>query len=536
MPDDPHGSRDGPPPPREPRSGGDAGTGLLGAIERIGNALPDPATLFALGALVVMAVAHWAVSAGWTVEKTVAQGGQLATVPLTARTLLSADGAYWALHDLVKNFVEFPPLGVVLVAMLGIGVAERSGLIGAALKAVMLAVPDWLLTPAMIFAGVMSSLGVDAGYVVLPPVAAALYKAVGRSPLVGLATVFAGVSAGFSANLFVTSLDPVLAKFSTAAAQLRDPAYQVAATANWWFMIASTVLLTLVGWAVTALWVEPRWRDRPAEHGGPVPVDASDLDAQRLAPQERRGLGAAALALAVTLAVFVVATLVPGAPLHAGPGERTRWIPVIVPLLFFAFLVPGVAYGAVVGQLRSDRDVARMMSETMAGMGPYLVLSFFAAQFIAWFRYTGIGEMLAITGGELLVRAALPSAALMVAFVGVVAVGNLFIGSMSAKYAFFAPVFVPMFMAVGISPELTQVTYRIGDSVSNVITPLNPYMVILLVFMRRYAPEGGLGTLVALMLPYTLVFTVAWTVMLVAWMGLGWELGPAGPLGYLPAP
>jgi len=524
------------PDPPTARYERDAPRGLLGAVERIGNALPDPATLFALGALAVMAVAGWAAAAGWTVEKTVAQDGQLATVALTAKSLLSADGAYWALRNLVKNFVEFPPLGVVLVGMLGIGVAERSGLIGAALKTVMLSVPPWLLTPTMMFAGVMSSLGIDVGYVVLPPVAAALYKAVGRSPLVGLATVFAGVSAGFSANLFVTSLDPMLAEFSTAAAQLRDPAYQVAATSNWWFMIASTVLLTGVGWGVTALWVEPRWRGRPAEHGGPVPVDASDLERQRLAPDERRGLWGAALALAATLAIFAAATWVPGAPLHVAPGEHPRWIPVIVPLLFFAFLIPGVAYGALVGEVRSDRDVARMMGETMAGMGPYLVLSFFAAQFIAWFRYTGIGEMLAITGGDVLVRAALPSTALMVAFVVVVAMGNLFIGSMSAKYAFFAPVFVPMFMAVGISPELTQVTYRIGDSVSNVITPLNPYMVILLVFMRRYAPEGGLGTLVALMLPYTLVFTATWVLMLVVWMGLGWELGPAGPLGYLPAP
>ena len=510
--------------------------GVLAAIERIGNALPDPATLFLLGALLVMGVSHWAALAGWSVEKTVARDGELLRVALGARSLLSADGLYWALRNLVKSFVEFPPLGVVLVAMLGIGVAERSGFIGAALKAVMLAVPSWLLAPTLMFVGVLSSMGLDAGYVVLPPVAAALYKAVGRSPLVGLATVFAGVSAGFSANLFLTSLDPLLAEFTTAAAQLRDPAYQVAATSNWWFMIASTVLLTGVGWGVTALWVEPRWRDRPAEEGGPVPTDGADLEGQRLSPEQRRGLGVALGALTVSLALMWAATRLPGGPLHAAPGEPARWIPVIVPLLFFAFLVPGIAYGVTVRTIRSDRDVARMMSETMAGMGSYLVLAFFAAQFIGWFRYSGLGEMLAITGGELLVRAALPNAALMVAFVGVVALGNLFIGSMSAKYAFFAPVFVPMFMAVGVSPELTQVTYRIGDSVSNVITPLNPYMVILLVFMRRHAPQGGIGTLVALMLPYAFAFTAAWVVMLVVWMGLGWELGPAGPLAYVPAP
>jgi len=518
--------------------GAAAGTrgGLLGAIERAGNALPDPATLFLLGALLVMGLSHWAAAAGWAVEKTVTHGDELVRVTVTARSLLTADGVYWTLRNLVKSFVEFPPLGVVLVGMLGIGVAERSGFIGALLKAVMLAVPAWLLAPTLMFVGVMSSMGLDAGYVVLPPVAAALYRAVGRSPLVGLATVFAGVSAGFSANLFVTSLDPMLAEFSSAAAHLRDPAYHVAATANWWFMIASTLLLTGVGWAVTSLWVEPRWRDRPASEGGPAPVDETELAGQRLSPAERRGLWVALSAAALTLALFCAATVIPGAPLHAPAGEPPRWIPVIVPLLFLAFLVPGVAYGVSVGEIRSDKDVARMMGETMGGMGSYLVLAFFAAQFIAWFGYSGLGEMLAIAGGELLVRAALPTTGLMVAFVGVVAVGNLFIGSMSAKYAFFAPVFVPMFMAVGVSPELTQVSYRIGDSVSNVITPLNPYVVILLVFMRRYAPGAGIGTLMALMLPYAAIFTLAWTALLVVWVLTGWQLGPAGPLLYLPGP
>jgi len=508
----------------------------LGALERAGNALPDPATLFLLGALAVMAASHLVAGAGWSVERTVVQEGERVAVTVGARSLLSADGVYWALANLVKSFVEFPPLGVVLVGMLGIGVAERSGFIGAALKAVMLAVPAWLLAPTLMFVGVMSSMGLDAGYVVLPPVAAALYRAVGRSPLVGLATVFAGVSAGFSANLFVTSLDPMLAEFSTAAAQLRDPGYRVAATANWWLMIASTFLLTGVGWAVTSLWVEPRWRGRPADEGGPAALDASELESQRLGPEQRRGLVWALLALAATLAAFAAATWIPGAPLHDPTGGSPRWIPVIVPLLFLAFLVPGVAYGVSVGEVRSDRDVARMMGETMAGMGSYLVLAFFAAQFIAWFRYSGLGEMLAIAGGELLVRAALPTAGLMVSFVFVVGVANLFIGSMSAKYAFFAPVFIPMFMAVGVSPELTQATYRIGDSVTNVITPLNPYVVILLVFVRRYAPRSGIGTLVALMLPYTLAFGAAWLVLLLVWLAAGWELGPAGPLEYLPTP
>jgi aminobenzoyl-glutamate transport protein len=526
---------------RPPKTRG-AAPGWLDRIERIGNALPDPTTLFLLGTVLVVVLSQLAAELDWTVEKSVAgpsletgePGGAVTRVPVRAVGLLSADGIYWLLRSMVANFVNFPPLGVVLVGMLGIGLAEKTGFVGALLKGVLLAVPARLLTPTIFFVGVMSSMGLDAGYVVLPPVAAALYSAVGRSPLVGLAAVFAGVSAGFSANLFLTSLDPLLAGLSTESAHLIDSDYAVAATANLYFMIASTGLLTLVGWAVTAWWVEPRFDTKPPEQGGPVPVSAEELAAQELTPPERRGLRLAGAAALLTVSVFVAATWIPGAPLSGMDGRFPRWVSVIVPLIFLAFLVPGLVYGFATGALRSDKDVARLLGETMAGMGPYIVLAFFAAQFIACFAHSQLGEMLALAGGELLARARLPDPALMVGFIGVVMIANLFIGSMSAKYAFFAPVFVPMFMLVGISPELTQAAYRVGDSVTNVITPLNPYVVILLVFMQRYVPQAGVGTLVALMLPYTLVFAAVWTLMLVGWMGVGLALGPAGPLGYAP--
>ena len=518
--------------------------GWLDRIERLGNALPDPTTLFLLGAVAVVLLSQVAVSLDWTVEKTISREmldpmtgvatHELVQQPVKALSLLSADGVYWMLNSMVDNFVRFPPLGIVLVGMLGIGVAEKSGLIGSLLKAMLMAVPRWLLTPTIFFVGVMSSMGLDAGYVVLPPLAAALFAAVGRSPLVGLAAVFAGVSAGFSANLFVTSLDPLLGALSTAGAQLIDPTVRVAANANLWFMQASTVLLTLVGWAVTAWWVEPRFAQLPASEGGPVPVTQEDLDTQRLSAVEKRALLLACGAAAATLLGVVSLTLIPGAPLFGLDGVFPRWVKVIVPVIFVAFLVPGLVYGAAVGVIRNDKDAAKMMGETMAGMGPYLVLAFFAGQFIAYFAHSGLGEMLALSGGQMLARAELSDSALMVGFIGVVMLANLLIGSMSAKYAFFAPVFVPMFMQVGISAELTQAAYRVGDSVSNVITPLNPYMVILLVFMQRYAPRAGIGSLVALMLPYMLVFAVAWTILLTAWIGLGLPLGETGPLTYAP--
>ena len=233
------------------------------------------------------------------------------------------------------------------------------------------------------------------------------------------------------------------------------------------------------------------------------------------------------------LTVYFAAALIQGAPLHGNDGNFPRWVAAMIPLIFIAFFVPGVVYGFVTGKLRSDRDIAAMLGETMSAMGTYIVLAFFAAQFVAYFSYSGLGQMLAITGGEVLASAALPAPLLMLAFVGVVMVGNLFIGSMSAKYAFFAPVFVPMFMAVGISPELTQAAYRVGDSITNVVTPLNPYVVIVLVFVKQWVPKAGIGTLMALMVPYAVAFAVAWSLLLVGWMWAGVPLGPAGPLEYV---
>jgi aminobenzoyl-glutamate transport protein len=520
---------------------GAARHGWLDRVERIGNALPDPTTLFALGALAVALLSQLAASLDWSVEKSVpatdatgAATGGLARVEVRAISLLSSDGVYWMLQSMVKSFVEFPPLGVVLVGMLGIGLAERTGFIGALLKAVLLAVPARWLAPTLVFVGVMSSMGLDAGYVVLPPVAAALYAAVGRSPLAGLAAVFAGVAGGFSANLFLTSLDPLVAGLSTESARLIDPDYAVAATANYWFMIASTLLLTGVGWAVTAWWVEPRFARKPPEEGGaPAAASAAAAD-HRLAPAERRALALASAAAGAALVLMLAATWIPGAPLHGSDGRFPRWVTAIVPLIFLGFLVPGVVYGLSVGSLRSDKDAARMLGETMAGMGPYLAMAFFAAQFIAWFSHSKLGEMLALAGGQALAQTRLPTGALIVAFVGVVMLANLFIGSLSAKYAFLAPVFVPMFMQVGVSPELTQAAYRVGDSVTNTITPLNPYMVIVLALAQRFVPRAGIGTLVALMMPYALAFGVTWIALLLVWIATGIDLGPAGPLAYAP--
>jgi aminobenzoyl-glutamate transport protein len=564
--------------------------GVLDAIERVGNMLPEPAVLFVLGALIVMGISQVASWQGWQVQPrrlvevttplldaggipvidpatgrprtrpVLDHAGRPVTrlehnpdvnggTPITARGLLSGDGLYWAISSMVDNFVRFPPLGVVLVAMFGIGVAERSGFIGAGLKAFMLLVPPRFLTPTVVFLGIMSSLGTDAGYVVLPPVAAALYRQAGRSPLAGIAAVFAGIGAGFNANLLLTSLDPLLAGFTGPAAQAIDPNYRVNPACNLYFMQASTIVMTGAGWLAAALFVDRRLDSRPEEEGGAPRGHNPEQGAAigRLAPREVRGLAAGLAVAALATGVFVAFWAVPGAPFDdrlgmlpdavRGPGlgdHFNRWVESIVPVLFLLFLIPGLVHGVVVGTIRSGRSAAAMLTDTMASMAPMVVLAFFAAQFIAYFSFSNLDKMLAYRGGELLVSSGLGAGSLIIAFILVTMFFNLFVASMSAKYAIFAPVFVPMFMLAGISPELTQAAYRVGDSCTNVMSPLNPYLVIILVVMRQHAPRAGLGTLFSMMTPYALVFGASWMALLLLWMKLGIPLGVGGAMVYPP--
>ncbi len=502
---------------------------LLERLERAGNALPHPAILFALALLLIMLLSQIAAWAGWSVERPAPDG--VGTITVTAKGLFENDGLWWLFSTMVENFITFPPLGIVLVAMFGVGLAERSGLLPALIERALRVTPQGLLTPSVVFIGIMSSIALDAGYVVLPPLAAALYHAAGRPPLAGLAAAFAGVSGGFSANLFITGLDPLLAGFTQTGAQILAPDYRVAVTANWWLMIVSTFVLTAVGWWVTARYIEPRFAGNLSPAEMPPEPDAL-ATTQTTGADVTRALRAAGIAFALSLAAVLLLVLVPGAPLH-GQGEHfPRWVEAMIPLLFLVFLAPGLAYGIVAGTIRSDRDVARMMSETIAALAPYIVLAFFAAQFIAAFRYSELGLLLAITGGEWLATLPLPATTLILAFIVMVMVADLFIGSASAKYAFFAPVFVPMLMQVGISPELTQAAYRIGDSIANVVTPLNPYWVIILAFVQRWRPQAGVGTLLALMIPYSIAFALAWPLLLMLWMLTGLPLGPGGGLAW----
>ena len=508
---------------------------FLDWVERVGNKLPDPVTLFFVGALLVLVGSEVAVALQW--EITHPMTGE----PVKPVSLLSSEGVQWVWLSLVTNFTSFHPLGVVLVAMIGIGIAERTGLIGVLLRGMVMLTPRQLLTPAVVFVGVNSSLATDAGYVVLPPLAAAVFARAGRSPLVGLAAVFAGVAAGFSANLLLTGLDPLLQGLTQEAAQLYDKDFHVRPDCNWYFMIVSTFILTLVGWGVTKWFVEGRFSKDDikaqiafAGLSGPDDADAHD----GLKREEVKGLWWALFSVLLVGGGLLAMALIPGGPLHgtyfkAGK-EVLVWPDTIVPLIFVLFLVPGIAYGIATKSLRNDRDAARMMGDTMSSMGMYIILAFFAAQFVAWFGKSNLGLLMALQGAIGLEALGLSDWQMIIAMIGLVAVLNLFLGSASAKWALISPVFVPMFMALGISPELTQVTYRVGDSCTNCIAPLNPYLVIILVYMQRYMPKAGLGSLISLMLPYAMVFLLVWTALLLLWVGLDIPLGPGREPLFLP--
>ena len=522
---------------------------FLKLIERVGNRLPDPTTLFAIGTLLVLAISHIAVVYDWqVVEKRpadavegVVQWQETGDIH-KANSLLTSDGILWVLKNMRKHFMEFPPLGVVLFGMLGIGVAERTGFIPALLRLSMARLPSRLLTPVTVLVGILSTIASDAGYIVLPPLAAVVYMSFGRSPLAGIAAAFAGVSAGFNANLMITSLDPMLSELTQTGARVIDPDYSVSPACNWYFMIASTFVLTLAGWWTSEKLVEPNLRT--SVNGEPMPDMSHHQQPDPVTRHEARGV---LIALGSSMAFFLVlmaAIFIPGAPLHGPLGESVaeagdnpempRWIVVVVPLLFFSLFIPGITYGIHQKVVRTDKDLARLFNESIASMAPIIVLAFFAGQFIFCFQQSGLGRMMAEAGGQALGQADMPIWALLVVFIGVVGVFNLLVGSMSAKYAVFAPIFVPMFMMVGISPELTQAAYRIGDSTTNIITPLNAYLIIVITFMQRFQPKAGMGTLISMMLPYTIVFTIVWVVMIVVWLVFSLPLGPQGqgPLFY----
>ncbi len=492
----------------------------LDRVERVGNALPHPATIFALLALAVILLS-W-VCAQLGVQAKHPGTGEL----IVARNLVSGEGLRWLFESVEKNFVRFPPLGLVLASMIGIGVAEGSGLLTALIRFLVLRAPRRLITVAVVSAGVFSHVASEAGYVVLIPLAAAMFLALGRHPMAGLAAAFSGVSGGFGANFVITSVDPVLSGLSESAAQMIDPALTVSPAANLYFMGASALLIAVAGTWVTERIVEPRL--------GPYTGPLAPEPLTALKPEERRGLLRALLGLLGLLALLAALAL-PADGLLRTPGAgllRSAFFGGLITAILLTFLVPGLLYGLSVGSIRNDKDVVRHMVSSMSHMATYIVIVFFAAQFVYAFGHSNLGLILAVDGAELLRGVGLTGIPLMVAFVLLCAFINLFMGSASAKWAIMAPVFVPMFMLLGHHPALTQAVFRIGDSITNVITPMMSYFALIVTFAARYDEKYGIGTIISTMLPYTVVFGTLWTLLLIGWYLLGLPVGPDGPLHY----
>ena len=492
--------------------------GFLNTIEKVGNKLPDPAVLF-LVSMVIIWVLSWLMAPMVFTEIDPRSGD-----PITVNNLLTGSALASFLSRMVTTFTSFAPLGVVLVAMLGVGVAEHSGYINSGLKLLLSVTPKSLLTPMVIFVGILSHSAVDAGYVLVIPLGGIIFYAAGRHPLAGIAAAFAGVSGGFSANPFPSALDPLLQGFTQPAAQIIDPTVQVNPLCNWYFTATSSLLIVGLGWLLTDRVIEPRLSRSPVDKDAEAPPEMDNLTAR-----ERRSFFAATGVAIAGLALLVLVLVPESSPLRGPNGELTSFsAPImqsIVPLIFLLFWIPGMVYGYMSGNFGNSKDMIDTMTKSMEGMAYYVVMAFFCALFIDAFGKSNIGALMALKGAAVLKALALPGQVTIIGIIFLTAFVNLFVGSASAKWALIAPIFVPMLMQVGISAELTQAAYRVGDSSSNIITPLMPYFPLVVVYCQRYVKKTGIGTLTSMMLPFSISFLVLWTVFLLIYWLLGLPLG-----------
>ncbi len=493
---------------------------MLNGVEKVGNALPHPATLFGIFALMILILSAVAALFDWH-----------AIHPGTKEiihsvNLLSVEGIHRILTEMVTNFTSFAPLGIVMVAMLGIGIAESSGLIGAFIRLIVLSSPKKPLTFVLVLAGILSNVASDVGYVLLIPLAGIIFIAVGRHPIIGMAAAFAGVSGGFSANLALGTVDPLLAGLSEEAARILDPAYTVNPTANYFFMVASTFVISFTGTWVTERFVAPRFGKYEGEETG--------NGVEKLSVLEKKGLRNAGITALLILALTLVG-IIPENGIFRGDDGTILASPLIrgvVAMLFITASLMGIVYGFTIKKYRSDGDIMHGMADAMKSLAMYYVLVFFAAQFVAYFKWSNLGIIFAIKGAELVMATGMGLIPLMILFIVLSGLINMAMGSASAKWAIMAPVFIPMFMLLGYSPELSQAVYRIGDSVTNVISPMMSFFALIIAFIQKYDKKAGIGTVIATMLPYSIAFFVVWTILLVGWLLLGLDLGPGSGIYY----
>lgn len=492
---------------------------MLDGVEKVGNKLPDPAVMF-FGLLIIVWIMSWAMS-GVSFDETHPLTGEAISVT----NLLSGPEITAFLANMVDTFMGFAPLGVVLLAMLGVGVAERSGYIDVAITLMLNVTPKTLLTPMLILVAIVSHTAVDAGYVLVIPLGGVIFYAAGRHPLAGIAAAFAGVSGGFSANFVPSAIDPLLQGFTQSAAQIIDADIQLNPLNNYFFTAASSIVVVAIGWFLTDKVVEPRLRGAEID-GHPDDMPAVD----DVSPRDRKAFYAASFTMLAGIVLLYFSATAENSPL-ADPqtGELASLgaplMGMIVPLIFLLFIIPGIVHGYVSGNFTNSQDVIGAMTKSMEGMAYYMVMAFFCALFIKAFGDSQLGTLISVKGANFLASLELSGGVTMVGIVILVAFINLFVGSASAKWALISPIFVPMLMQLGYSPDLTQAAYRVGDSSSNIITPLLPYFPLVVVYCQRYVKKTGIGTLVSMMLPYTVSLLVLWSAFLVIYWTLGIPLG-----------
>lgn len=522
--------------PQTPRKGG-----FLSFVERAGNLLPEPAMIFVYLILFLMALSafadwmNWSASLEFAGEKA-PEFGTLANGVLTfeATSLFSSENIGKLLSEMPRTVTGFAPLGLLLVIILGAAVAERSGLLSALIRGSLVKAPRRYMTPIVALIGMVSHHASDAAYIVFIPLAAIAYAAVGRHPLVGLAAAFGAVSGGFAGNIAPGQLDVLLFGFTQEAARIVDPTWTMNPLGNWWFILGIVVLFAPAIWFITDRIIEPRlgaWKGQVDE------ATRTELERSELTADERSGLRRAGLVALLLTAIFAALTLTPGyQPLineeATGTARLQPFYAALIAFFFMLFLFTGIAFGRKVGTVGGSKDVIDMMQEGVKTIAPYLVFVFFAAHFVAMFNWSRLGPIFAINGAEALQALALPSAVLLVSVLLLSSFLDLFIGSASAKWSALAPVVVPMFMLLGISPEMTTAAYRMGDSYTNIMTPLMSYFPLVLAFCRRWDPDYGVGSLLALMLPYALTFMVLGIAMTVGWVMLDLPLGPGAQVYY----
>ncbi|MDR0334016.1 MAG: AbgT family transporter [Dysgonamonadaceae bacterium] len=494
--------------------------GILYYIEKAGNALPHPALLFGILALTALVLSAIGSLLGW-------RGAHPATgEEIEIINLLSRDGIHRIILEMVTNYTSFAPLGIVMVALLGIGVAETSGMVRAAINAMLVKTPAKFITFMVVFTAVISSVAGDLGYILIIPLSGVIFLSVGRNPIVGMSAGFAGVSGGFSANLFITSLDPLLAGLSTEAARIIDPEYIVLPTANYYFMAVSTLLIAIVGTIVTVKWTEPRL--------GKYTGDVEQEEIVQPTALEKKGLRYAGFTFLAWF-ILIAIGLIPGNGILRGDSGGFLDSPALVGFITFLFLTmatAGAVYGFTVGTFKKSEDVIKGMNDNFKTLASYLVLVFFAAQFVAWFRWSNLGLLLAINGADFLREADIHLIPLVIIFVIFTAMTNFLMGSASAKWAIMGPVFIPIFMLLGYSPELSQAVFRVGDSITNVISPMMSFFALIIVYYQKYDKKAGIGTIVATMLPFSIAFFLGWVALLIIWIVFGLPLGPGVSLFY----